>query len=123
MKRNTENQPVIVLLNGLAEENAFIRSWLAENEFLIRETTDVFQVLGEISDFTVQNAPDVILVDIHPVTCADAREMLKACCGLGSVPVVAMSESRPVAKRNVPEPLLQLRSRLRTGASHGLLAA
>jgi AmiR/NasT family two-component response regulator len=59
-----EQQPVILLIGKEETSDGFtLKQWLEENEYITREASDVFEVIEEISDFTVRQCPDVILLE------------------------------------------------------------
>ncbi len=55
--------PAILLLGKQDSANSFVKIWFEKSRFRTVETTDIFQVLEEISDFTVVQRPDVILLE------------------------------------------------------------
>jgi hypothetical protein len=55
--------PAILLLGKQDSTNSFVRIWFEKSRFWTVETTDIFRVLEEISDFTVARRPDVILLE------------------------------------------------------------
>lgn len=61
-------QSVILLLDAEAENIRFIKEWFKKSRFLTCETTDIFQVLEEISDFTVRRRPDVVLLEVNSLS-------------------------------------------------------
>lgn len=65
MTSQTGSQQPVVLLIGKEEADDYcsFKQWLDENEFVTREANDIFQVIEEISDFTVRRCPDVILLE------------------------------------------------------------
>ncbi len=60
--RENNKKPVILVVGESVKEYGFIKNWLASNEYSTRETADVFEVLDEISDFTVRCCPDVFML-------------------------------------------------------------
>lgn len=63
MKLQNLNAPVILLLNKTGADNAFVRTWFEKSRFRAVEAVDMLDLLEEISDFTVRNRPDVIIVE------------------------------------------------------------
>ncbi|MEJ7847539.1 MAG: hypothetical protein WKF92_05570 [Pyrinomonadaceae bacterium] len=66
MKMNSVNQhpPILLLLDGSAAGDASsIKQWFENSRYLTWEATDIFDAIEEISDFTVQNRPDVVLIE------------------------------------------------------------
>lgn len=69
MRHETTHQPVILLIDANpATDNKFIKRWFEKSRFLTCERTDVFEVLEEISDFTMPQRPDVILLEVESMT-------------------------------------------------------
>lgn len=62
--REKSKQPVILIVGEYDNEYGFIKNWLESNNFLTRETADVFEMLDEISDFTVRRCPDVFMLQV-----------------------------------------------------------
>jgi hypothetical protein len=74
MTPTTLHQPVILLLGKRRNTQDEVDTWLAESGYSTCEATDVFQVLERLSDFTVGESPDVVLLHVD----RDAeREMLE----------------------------------------------
>lgn len=64
MKKSV-NQTAIILLDGkFTEDNEIIKNWFKQSRFLTNETNDIFEVIEEISDFTVVSRPDVVLLEV-----------------------------------------------------------
>ena len=65
MRHETTHQPVILLLDGSpSADNKFIKRWFEKSRFLTCEATDIFDALEEISDFTMSQRPDVVLLEV-----------------------------------------------------------
>jgi hypothetical protein len=65
MNHETKHQPVILLLDGSpSADNKFIKRWFEKSRFLTFEASDIFDALEEISDFTVSQRPDVVLLEV-----------------------------------------------------------
>jgi hypothetical protein len=96
MRYETTHQPVILLLDGSpAADNKFIKRWFEKSRFSTSEATDVFQALEEISDFTMSQRPDVILLEVESLT--DGYQLVKtmthAVAGPQEPQIFAFSES------------------------------
>jgi hypothetical protein len=69
MRHETTHQPVILLLDGSpSADNKFIKRWFQKSRFLTCEATDIFEALEEISDFTMSQRPDVVLLEVASLT-------------------------------------------------------
>ena len=65
MNHENTHQPVILLLDGSpSADNKFIKRWFEKSRFLTFEAHDIFDALEEISDFTVFQRPDVVLLEV-----------------------------------------------------------
>lgn len=64
MKQKVNHQSVILLVEECSKENVLIKDWLESNNFSTRETTNVYDALDEISDFTVDCCPDVFMLPV-----------------------------------------------------------
>ena len=62
--KEKSKQPIILLVGEYGKENGFIKNWLESNNFSTREAVDVFEVLDEISDFTVRECPDIFMLQV-----------------------------------------------------------
>lgn len=99
MKQERAPQTVILLVDGnAAGNNAFIKDWLEKSPFMTNETTDIFQALEEISDFTVQARPDVVLVEVDSLKndFANIRNLMHAFSCKDDFPIMALSDSGSV---------------------------
>lgn len=65
MRKNRQRHPIILLVDECAEKNSFIKNWLELNDFSTRQTIDIFDVLDEIADFTMQKCPDVFMLPVN----------------------------------------------------------
>jgi hypothetical protein len=63
----THHLPVVLLLGERAASHDAVDEWLAKSRFSTREAASVFQVLEQISDFTVDDTPDVVFVHVDPL--------------------------------------------------------
>ena len=63
--REKNKQPVILVVGECGKEYGFIKNWLESNNYSTRETADVFEVLDEISDFTLRQCPDVFMLRVN----------------------------------------------------------
>ncbi len=58
-------KPVILVVGQSVKEYGFVKNWLESKDYSTRETTDVYEVLDEISDFTVRRCPDVFMLQMN----------------------------------------------------------
>jgi hypothetical protein len=99
MRQEIMHQPVILLLDGSpSADNKFIKRWFHKSRFLTCECTDVFDALAELSDFTIRQRPDVILLEVDSVS-ADfklVKRMTNTVWGHNEPTIFAFSESGKV---------------------------
>ncbi|MDQ3130454.1 MAG: hypothetical protein M3Q99_06805 [Acidobacteriota bacterium] len=108
--REKSRQPVILLVGDCGKEYDFIKNWLESNEFSTRETADVYEVLDEISDFTVRRCPDVFMLqatsqsgDFNEInelvqTFSDCSDILVACVSGEEKSADSKNTSQPFSK-------------------------
>jgi Response regulator containing CheY-like receiver, AAA-type ATPase, and DNA-binding domains len=89
----TGNHPVILLVDETAKNCGQIRQWLERNEYLTCEAADIFQAIEQVSDFTVRQCPDVVLLEVDALSQDFVREMFRTSYGTNEVFVLALSNS------------------------------
>jgi DNA-binding response OmpR family regulator len=98
MKYGQAHTPVILLLeNGTSPDGEFIRQWLSDSRFMTCEAYDAFEALEEISDFTVRNRPDVIIlnVDSSENDLSSIREIVKCGSDDQDLAIISMTDDSP----------------------------
>jgi DNA-binding response OmpR family regulator len=108
MNYETGIQPVILLVDESAQNCEFIKRWLCKNEFLTCEAADIFQALEQVSDFTVRQCPDVILLENNTLPTDLVREVFQASFGVQNVSIIALSSQ----KNDLSGSLAHLKQRL-----------
>ena len=63
-----QHSPVIVLLDKLSGSGNTVDRWLEESRYRTWEASDVFQLLDQVSDYTVRNRPDVVFMHVGSTT-------------------------------------------------------
>ena len=63
MRQEQLYRSVILLLDGNAVNIRPVKEWFKKSRFSTRETTHIYQVLEDLSDFTVRTCPDVVLLE------------------------------------------------------------
>jgi hypothetical protein len=90
MATKQKNMPVIVLLDKQASsERKEIRAWFESSRFSMSEATNVFEALEQLSDFTIETRPDVVLLNVD--CCDEEMSMVE---NVSEVPVVAFGTGR-----------------------------
>src|SRR5687767_524270 len=91
------HNPVIVLLDSQRSDTDEIDLWLAQSRYSTYEAISIFNVLEQISDFTVRDTPEVVYLHVDGGE-AERRvleEMLPAYSTETSISVIAVPESSP----------------------------
>jgi hypothetical protein len=99
MRHETTHQPVILLLDGSPSvDNKFIKRWFQKSRFLTCEASDIFHALEEISDFTMSQRPDVVLLEVAsmPEDFQIVKRMTQTHPGENEFHIFAFSESGTV---------------------------
>jgi len=99
MRYENAHRTVILLLDGNpAADNKFIKRWFQKSRFLTCEADDIFHALEEISDFTIRQRPDVILLEVESMKDGFqlAKRMTQTLSGQGETPIFAFSASGKV---------------------------
>ena len=93
----------VVLLDQKAPDKGVVQNWLTKNGLVTWLANDVPHAIEELSDFTVRNRPDVVLVEVAVLNDSfdTLRSALKMSTESGDVTVLGMgagSETKPFAK-------------------------
>jgi hypothetical protein len=90
MATQQKSMPVIVLLdNQVSGERKEIREWFAHSRFATCEAMNIFEALEQLSDFTIETRPDVVLLNVD---CSN--EEISMVENVSEVPVVAFGTGR-----------------------------
>jgi DNA-binding response OmpR family regulator len=95
MVPNQQNMPVIVLMDKeSSSDQAMIRQWFEDSRFSTCESSNVFEALEQLSDFTIGSRPDVVLLDVD--CCDDQLPIVRE---VSDLPVMALSGKDAVRGR------------------------
>lgn len=104
MNRKNTCSAAILLLNTISKtENGAIKKWFEKSRFLTSEAADIFEALEIISDFTIKQSPEVVLLDVDSfaVDFPFITKMVSAMTLDGEISILALSESgKTVVHRN-----------------------
>ncbi len=103
MNREMIHHTVILLLDGNSvTDTGFIKDWFKRSRFLTNETTDIFQALEEISDFTVRSRPDVILLEVNSLKeeFSLIQKMMQSSSGKCEYPIFALTDTGKIINDN-----------------------
>lgn len=101
MKQAGGKQPLILLVDELTEDSNSIKNWLNDNSYQTQEAANIFEAIEEISDFTVRECPDVILLSINPLS-TDLKlveEMFDDESGSDELPVYVLSKTLKITNK------------------------
>lgn len=94
-RKNTYSAAILLLSSMSNTENGEIKKWFAKSRFLTSEATDIFQALEIISDFTIRQCPEVVLLDVDSF--ADdfpfINKMVSVMTIDGEISILALSDS------------------------------
>lgn len=96
MRYENTHQSVILLLDGsISADNKFVKRWFQESRFLTCEAADIFHALEEISDFTMSQRPDVVLLEVSsiPDDFQIIKRLTETFAGQAELPIFAFSEN------------------------------
>ena len=87
---------VILLLDNDSADCDYIREWFAESRFQTSNAQDVFEAIEAISDFTIRDRPDVVLLPVDsPIADYDlVRELVQTAPGEPDHPIIALSKKK-----------------------------
>jgi len=95
MPRASQNTPVVLLLGKRAGDKRGkdldpIDEWLADSRYTTLEAADVFQVLEQLSDFTVRERPDLVFVHVDSMASdlSALRKLTKTSAYEPAVPII-----------------------------------
>lgn len=91
-----QQKPVILLVDSEGRNSSSFKQWLDENEFIIREATDIYEVLEEITDFTMRQCPDVVLLEVDSASVNVIREMFEVSSGEYGIEIMVFSSRSTV---------------------------
>ena len=95
MTHEIKHRSVILLLNAQpATDNKFIKRWFKKSRFVTFECADIFDAFEKISDFTVKQRPDVILLEVEsmPDGFQTAKKMTEVFTEADDLPIFAFSD-------------------------------
>ncbi len=76
MARVVKDNTTLILIDGGSGSKRKIRNWLTSSGFITWEANDIGHAIEELSDFTVRNRPDVVLLEVS--TLPDSLEMFRS---------------------------------------------
>ncbi len=97
LREKTAKRCLLLLVEPQCSKSVALRDWLKHKGFLTWWANDVSHAIEELSDFTVKNRPDIVMLEASPLTESlhALREGLCGPEGQDYVSVVAMSDRGP----------------------------
>jgi hypothetical protein len=109
MDRDQRQMPVIVLMDKeTSGDHMMIREWFENSRFSTCEASNVFDALEQLSDFTMRNRPDVVLLDVD--CCEEQLPLVKNVADLPTVTIAG--DGKKVANKYFHADLGKVASRL-----------
>ena len=102
MAKQSANKTFILLLAKEESVHRPVGSWLKENGFIAWKANDVAHAIEELSDFTVQNRPHVVLLEVPFLSRSfqAVRSALRSCAGEPDMTVLAFDRQSDVLDDN-----------------------
>ncbi len=93
---------IVVLLSNEEAADAPVDQWLRENGYITWKANDVGHALEELSDFTVAERPDVVLLPVSSLAqrFETLRSALRSCVCEDDMTVVAFDNSDAACSTN-----------------------
>lgn len=107
-----QHTPVVLLLDRRGKDIDRIDEWLAESRYSTSEAADVFQVLEQLSDFTVRERPDLVFVHVDSMASdlSFMRKLTETNADEPDVPIIAFGADE--ARKDSTTPFAGLADRL-----------
>src|SRR5437773_2579178 len=101
MGREQRQMPVILLMDKASSgERGTVRQWFENSRFSTFEAANVFEALDEISDFTIEACPDVVLVNVDSYD--NDFSLMRDMAGNGDLSIMALSSKASIANKEDP---------------------
>ena len=109
-----QHSPVILLLGKQSCGGDTVDRWLEASRYRTWEASDVFQLLDQVSDFTVRNRPDVVFMHVGATIEEQdfARNLIEAGTGETGFRVIDLTASTSKSERDLNITLSTLKYQL-----------
>jgi hypothetical protein len=67
MKKDPKNKRLLLLMEPRAAGSSDLCHWLKSKGFITWRANDFSHAIEELSDFTVKNRPDVVMLEVSPL--------------------------------------------------------
>ena len=108
-----QHSPVILLL-GKRSGGDTVDRWLEESHYRTWEAFDVFELLDQVSDFTVRDRPDVVFIHVGATTEEQdlARSLIEAGTGEAGFRVIDLTASTSRSEHDLTTTIMTLKYQL-----------
>jgi len=90
MDRGQRQVPVILLIDKrTSTERSDVMDWLDNSRFSICDASNIFEALEGLSDFTIRERPDVVLLKVD--SCENQASLMRDMSGMEDLAVMALS--------------------------------
>ena len=90
MERGQRHVPVILLMDKRTKaDRGDVIDWLDHSRFSSYEASNVFEALEELSDFTIKERPDIVLLDVE--SCENQASLMRNMSGMEDLAIMALS--------------------------------
>ena len=90
MDRGQRHVPVILLMDKrTSADRSDVMDWLDNSRFSTCEASNVFEALEDLSDFTIKERPDVVLLNVD--SCEHKASLMRDMSGMEDLTIMALS--------------------------------
>jgi hypothetical protein len=94
MDRSQRYVPVILLLDkGASADRSDVMNWFDNSRFSTYEASNVFEALDELSDFTIKERPDVVLLNVEN---ENELSLMRDISGMEDLAIMALSSGSSI---------------------------
>ena len=111
---SVHQHPTVIILLGKRSGGDTVDRWLEESRYRTWEASDVFQLLDQVSDFTVRNRPDVVFMHVGATIEEQdfARNLIEAATGEPGFRVIDLTASTSKSERDLITTITTLKCQL-----------
>jgi len=90
MLRGQRHVPVILLMDKrTSADRSDVENWFSNSRFSTCEASNVFEALEELSDFTIKQRPDVVLLNVD--SCGSELSLMRDMAGMEDLTIMSLS--------------------------------
>lgn len=85
---------IMLVDSNMKTERNSAGNWLQNSRFSVRRAKDVSEALEQISDFTTEGRPDVVMLELQSVAneFGDIEKIIRMFSAIGETPVFVLSQ-------------------------------